>query len=490
MKNNASIAVQAYDTRLSEEAIRSANGAYDPFITSTVSRQSDTRPSTGSLSGAATPESTQLVYNIGASKILETGGQLDVNFDNNRLKTNSIFTNPNPQFSSNLQAQLTQPLLRNFRIDAYRQNVRVAKKNKEISDVQFHQLVVNTIANAKQLYNNLIGQIDNLSAQRKSLELAKKLLGENQIKVKVGTMAPLDVVAAESEVASREEGVILAEAAVGDAEDALKAAIFPQSDPDSWAFRIVPKDRPTADAMPINIASALQTALEKRSDIVAARMNIENADYAVGYTANQAKPRIDLIASYGLAGLGGTTLPVEPVPGEEPVPTAAFPRGFGGALGNVFSFDFPTWNLGVNFAFPLGNRTAKAANARARITKDQALADFRRLEISVTNEVRSAGRAVETNFKRVASTRAARVLAERRLDAEQKRFNAGMSTNFLVTQAQRDLSLAEVSEIQAISDYRNSVVNFERVQEAGGNGVTFVGSSVGTSSGSSTPSAR
>lgn len=478
MKNNVDIAVQSYDPRLSDEDIRSAQGAYDPLLTSTVNRQKRTAPSTGFLSGTSDKlEETDFAFNFGAEKLLQTGGLVELNFDNSRTRTNSTFTDINPLFASNLQARLTQPLLRNFRIDSFRQSVRVARKNREISEVQFRQIVVNTIANVKQLYYNLIAQIDNLGAQRKSLDLAKKLLRENEIKVRVGTMAPLDVVSAESEVASREEGVISAEAAVADAEDTLKSAIFPQTDSAMWAYRVVPKDRPSAEAMPIDIEAAIAAALQKRTDVQSARKSLERADYVIDFTGNQLRPGVNLIAGYGAQGVGGTVVPQEPVPGAPPTNTATVPSGYGGAVGDVFARDFPTWNVGVNFTFPLGNRQAKAANAQARITKDQSLASLRRLELQVASEVRSAGRAVETNFKRVQSTQAARVLAERRLDAEQKRFNAGMSTNFLVTQAQRDLSVAEGNEIAAIADYRNSLVNFDRVQEAGTNGVSFVGSS-------------
>jgi HAE1 family hydrophobic/amphiphilic exporter-1 len=144
--------------------------------------------------------------------------------------------------------------------------------------------------------------------------------------------------------------------------------------------------------------------------------------------------------------------------------------GFGSAFRDVFGLDFPTWRLGFNFSYPIFNRAADGAAARARITRDQNAANVRRLEMQITGEVRSAGRAVETNYKRVESTRAARVLQERRLDAETKKFAAGMSTNFLVTQSQRDLAIAAVAELRAIADYRKSLVNFERVQEAGTGG--------------------
>jgi outer membrane protein TolC len=193
---------------------------------------------------------------------------------------------------------------------------------------------------------------------------------------------------------------------------------------------------------------------------------------------NQELPQIDLVAAYGTTGVGGTQIEREGFGG--PI-IRTVPGGYGDALSDVFGRNYPTWSLGFNISYPIFNRQADAAAARAEVSREQSRANLRRLELQVTAEVRSAARAVDTNLKRVESTRAARVLQERRLDAEEKRFAAGMSTNFFVTQAQRDLALAQVLELRAIADYRNSLVNFERVQEAGG-GVSFAGSSTGGAS--------
>jgi outer membrane protein TolC len=244
----------------------------------------------------------------------------------------------------------------------------------------------------------------------------------------------------------------------------------------TWASRIVPTDRPTAEPFAVDTDAAVRNALENRTDLFAARKNVENADSAVALANNQELPQIDLVASYGTTGIGGTQIEREDGFGGAIIRTV--PGGYGDALGNVFGRDFPTWTFGFNISYPIFNRSADAAEARAALSREQSRATLRRLEMLVTAEVRSAARAVETNLKRVESTRAARVLQERRLDAEEKRFAAGMSTNFFVTQAQRDLSLAQVAELRAIADYRNSLVNFERVQEAGG-GVSFAVSSSG-----------
>jgi outer membrane protein TolC len=473
LENNADIAVERFNPQASAENVRAAQGAYDPFVSGSIGYTNATQPAQNIFSGGLAPESKTTAWSLAATQLLPTGGDLSLRFDNNRTSTTSLNPVFNPSFDSNLTISASQPLLRNLKIDSARQQLRVSKRNREISETNFRQSVLNTIAGVKQLYYDLIYSIDNLGAQRKSLELAKKFLDENQIKVRVGTMAPLDVVEAEAEVALREENVILAEAAVYNAEDAIKRSIAPKNDPVIWGQRIVPSDRPTAEPFTVDTDAAIKNALEKRMDILVARLSLENAETTLQFARSQFLPQVDAFVSYGAAGLGGTQL-------RDPVTRELLPQplvgGFGDALSALFGRDFPTWTVGVNFSVPIRNRQAAAGRAQAQISVEQANANLRRLELSVVQEVRNAARAVETNFKRTQTNRSSRILQERRLDAQEKRFAAGMSTNFLVTQAQRDLAFAEVAELQAIADYRKSLVEFERVQEGSG-GVSFGSSS-------------
>ena len=488
LENNVDIAVERFNPEASVLQIDELRGFYEPTLTSLVTQNSSARPGSNAFSGGQSINADTFNYNFGGFQNVPTGGDLRVDFTNRRTSTNSVFESFNPSFNSNFNLSYNQPFLRNFRTDARRTQIRVAKKNREISDVQFRQTVVNTVAGVKLSYYDLLYAIDNLEAQRKSLSLASKLLGENRIKVRVGTMAPLDVVAAESEQASREEAVIVAEAAVAEAEDTLKRTIFNTNDPATWETRIVPVDRPTAEPFHVDLEAAIRSALGKRTDMAAARKRLESAEYNVEYARNQLLPTANLVAAYGTTGIGGTLLEREGFGG--PI-IRTVPGGFSDAIGDVFGRNFPTWTLGFNVAYPIFNRQADAASARARISRDQDQATIRRLEMQITAEVRSAARAVETNYKRVESTRAARVLQERRLDAETKKFSAGMSTNFLVTQTQRDLAVAEVAELRAIADYRKSLVSFERVQEAGlgGGGGTVTVSTGAAPTGSSSSGA-
>ena len=478
LKNNADLAVERYRPELSKEDERAARGAYDVFMNARIDKNSRTDPARSAFAGGEKVDTDTWTWNFGGQQLLKTGGLVQVDFANNKTDTNNVFSSFNPTYGSSLNLALTQPLLRDRSIDSSRQQLKVTKNNREISDTDFRQTVVNTVAAVKKAYYDVIAAIDNLEAQKKSLALAQKLLEENRIKVRVGTLAPLDVVQAESEVAGREEGVINAETLLAAAEDNLKQAIFPKNDPDTWALRILPKDRPSAEQRQVDTEAAIRNALEKRTDVAAARKAIDTTDINVRFARSRTLPTLDLVAAYGTTGVGGTQLIRDGLGG--PV-IDTVPGGYGDAVGDVFGRDFPTWTLGVNVAYPLFNRTAKANQARARLTKEQAVASLNRLELQVVAEVRSAGRNVEANYKRVESTRTARILQERRLDAEEKKFAAGMSTNFLVTQAQRDLADARVAEIRAILDYRKSLIEFDRVQEAGFGGISLANVTTATS---------
>lgn len=465
LENNNDITVARYDPEISAQSVFSAQGYYDPYLFASLNHSSTDTKGTNAFSGGVAVNNKRDVWNFGLGIPIQTGANFSLAYNNNRQNTNNSFTTFNPVYNSSLSASLTQPLLKNFKLDSPRYQLKLAKKNREISDVQFRQTIVNAVATVKGYYYDLIYAFDNLDAARTNLELAKKLLGENEIRVKVGTMAPLDVVSAQSEVASREVDVITAENYLAQAQDNLKEAIFPQNDPAMWAIRITPIDRPSAEPVPVDTEAAVGNALQNRTDIVAARKGLERSDLSVRYYKSQLLPQLDLVASFGGAGAGGTQLVRDPPLGGPVVSTV--PGGYGDALGEVFGADYPTWTIGANLSYSIPNRSAKAQAASSRLSRDQALASFRRLEFQVAAEVRTAARGVESGFKTVASTKAARVLAEQRLDAEEKKFAAGMSTNFLVTQAQRDLAVARVNELAAISNYHKSLVNFQRVQEAG-----------------------
>jgi outer membrane protein TolC len=467
MANSVDIAIDKFNPLVSDEDVSELKGFYQPTLTASVLQDSRQIPARSFFQQQPFEDRDTLFYNLGLEHPLTSGGNLRLSFRNDRTTTNNVFDLYSPGYGSALDLSLSQPLLRDLKTDARRYQIRVAKKNREISDVQFHQTVVNTVAQVKDLYYDLLYAIDSLEAQRESLDLAVKLVVDNRNKVRVGTMAQIDVVSAESEQAAREELVIRGEAEIGNAEDALRRVIYADNGAATWASRIVPTDRPTADPLALNTAAAITKALANRTDIAAVRKRLENSEYAIDYTHNQRLPALDLVGSYGTSGVGGTFLVRDNSQGIGGPVVDEVSGNYGDAVSDVFKNEFPTWTVGLNFSVPLFNRQANAANARARLSRDQSLVALRRLEMQITAEVRAAARAVEANYKRVETTQATRLLETRRLDIENKKFDAGRSTNFLITQSQRDLSDANLNQLKAIADYRKSLVAWERVQEAG-----------------------
>ena len=239
----------------------------------------------------------------------------------------------------------------------------------------------------------------------------------------------------------------------------------------------------------VDVTAAVDRALKERTDLIAARKRLEITDYNVRYFKNQSLPGLDLRFDYNSTGLGGTQLIRDPNSPEFPPPVIGeFNRSWNDVLSNVFTNDFPTWRLALNVSYPIGFSNADASLARTRIEKSQDETTIRQLELNISTQVRDAGRQLVANSKRVDATRAARLLAERRLEAEEKKFAAGMSTSFEVFQAQRDLALSRSNELRAVLDYNQSQVDFETVQVAPtGGGANFnVGSALGGAVGAGT----
>lgn len=465
LEQNLSLQVQRLEPQLQDLGIAQTRTAWTPTLSSTITDTSATSPISNFFSGA----SNQLVndrfgLSVQANQALPWGANYNVTWNNNRSKSNSVFDSPNPSLSANLAATYTQPLLRNFKIDGTRQQLLIGKKNREMTDVQLRQAVLGTVRAVKNAYWDLAFAVENLKVQRQSLDIARESLRNNKSRVNIGTMAPIDIIEAEAEVARNEEAVIVAEAQITRAEDALRQLIFDPKVPDFWATRFELTDPPVFRAQEVDVDAAVKNALEKRTDLLNARKNLEATDINIRYFRNQILPDLNVQAGYGLTGQGGTAYTFSG--GFPPVPTSAVETGYGKTLSKMLSNDFHNWSLAFTVAYPIGQSNAEAALARARVSYSQSTLQLRNLELSVSTQVREVVRTLNTNRKRVDATRASRDLAQRKLEAEQKKFQAGMSTNFQVIQAQRDLAAARNAELQAVLDYNRSVVDFETVQEA------------------------
>jgi outer membrane protein TolC len=273
-------------------------------------------------------------------------------------------------------------------------------------------------------------------------------------------------VSAQAVVAANQEQLIIAETAVKLAEDRLRVLIFDPTVRTNWNIQIDAADSPPVGTSVIDVEAAVTRALAQRADLLRARKDIVNSEWNEKYANNQRLPDVRLNATYQASGLGGTqVLRSGGFPGTIQGPGLVTP--FGTVLGQLFAGDYPTWSAGVSVSYPIGESTDHANYARAKLERSQTAQRLKSAEARAIQQVRDAAWKIEMNAKRIETTRASRELAEQRLDAERKRFEVGMSTSFLVIQAQRDLAQATTSELSAVLAYDLSLVDFEALQEAG-----------------------
>ena len=487
LEQNLGIQIQRIDPQISDVGVSQAKSFWAPTLTSQLSRQSQAQASTSAFSGGATSiDNSTFAGGLGVNQTLPTGGFYNVNWNNSRFTTTSFFNNFSPQVASNVNAQFSQPLLKNFGIDQIRQQVQTSKKLRDLSDIQLGQVITQTSRAVRNAYWDLSYAIDNLKAQQESLKLAEQSLSDNRKRVEIGTLAPIDIVQAQAEVASNEERVILAEAQIKRAQDNLRTLILDPATADFWTTTFQPTDAAPFTELGIDTDAAVRTALDKRTDLRSAKNSIERSDVDIRFLKNQILPDVSAQATYISRGVGGTQLtPVDlqlaASTGIVPTRQIVSTRGFGNVLGDLFQNTYPDWTVGVNISYPLGTNTAQANLARAKLQYQQSQTQLKNLEMQVAAQVREAARQVQTNQKRVLSAKASRELQEKKLEAEEKKLAAGMSQSFFVFQAQRDLSLARTAEIQAIADYNKSIVDFETVQlvPLGGSGGSLTTASQG-----------
>jgi outer membrane protein len=475
LERNLDIAVERLNPQLQDFNLARLRAVYRPTVTSTISQRHQVQPPTSQLNGGLVVQNNQGVYNGGLSQSIPWGGaDFSMNWNNQRQETNNSFSNFNPSYNTNLTATYTQPLLRDFLIDGTRQQLRVTSINRDISDIQLRGTLSTTVANVRNSYWELLYAVQAVDVARGSLELADKLVEDNRARVEVGTMAPLDVVQAEAEAATRRQGLAQAEATMQTAEITLKRLIVSGTEDELWRAKITPIDRPEFRPEPLDIEDSVRKSLENRTDLAQARKTIESNDVTMRYLKNQTLPAIDLVANYTAQGVGGTQFIRQGLGGTV---SQVIPGGYNDALDRLFARDYPIWQLQLNVSYPIGASATEAQYARARVQRNQSAAQLRALELQVAAEVTNAALQVESSLKRYEAASVARELAQTRLQAEQSRFEVGLSTNFFVVQAQRDLATVQNSELRALLDYRRALVDYSRVQESPasrGGGITAI----------------
>jgi outer membrane protein len=469
LEKNLDIAVERLNPQAVDLQIAGLRNTYLPTVTSAIGQRDNTQLPRDQLQGGQRVSVATTTYNAGMTQNLPwLGSNVNISWNNNKQDSSSSFVTFNPTYTSGLTATFTQPLLRGLVIDQTRQQIAITQINREISEESLRATVTQTLANVRNAYWDLVFARSAVDVAQRALALADKLVEDNRARVEVGTLAPLDIVQAEAEAANRRQTLAVAEATLQTAELSLKRYLVSGTEDPMWRMELQPIDLPSLEPAPTDIEGAVRRSLERRTDLINARRNIQSSDISLRYFRNLTMPEVDFVASYGAQGIGGTSIQRAGL--GSTVITNTIPGGYGDALRLLTNRDYPNWNLQFNVSYNLFGSQADANYARARVQRNQSQARLRTLELQVATEVTNAALSVQSNLKRVEAAVAARELAEKRLEAEQSRFEVGMTVNFFVVQAQRDLRDAQNAELRALADYRKSLVIFERVQEAPGGG--------------------
>lgn len=381
---------------------------------------------------------------VDASTNLITGGNFDVNYSPARSSINQSVAGGflfNPSWTGGLAFTFTQPLLRNAGVAINKTFIKVAQNNAEVEQHVFRDRVMTVVSTVEQTYWELVFANENLKVAQAALKAAEELLATNRAKAKAGVMSIVDVLQAEAAMASRVEQVLVAEKAIHDQEDQLRRLLNPGEEELRQDVRLIPADSPMTLLEPISLQEAIDTAIEQRPEITQAKKNIESGELNKQFARNQLLPTLSFQGTMGLAGLGGDY-------------SESFTRNFSG--------DFYNYGAGLVLSYPLGNRAAIQSYSKRQLEAKNAEITLANVRQQIIVGIREAVRRVQTDFKRIETTRSARIMAEKQLQAEQERLKVGLSTTRFVLDFQRDLATAQGNELRAIVDYNKSLSNLAR----------------------------
>ncbi len=398
----------------------------------------------GTLSDIQTFDQRNSSVTVDATQNLITGGNVDLNYSpartnvNQNVATGFLF---NPAYTGGLALTLTQPLLRNAGIDVSKTFIKVAQNNADVEQHVFRDRVLTVLATVEQTYWELVFANDNLKVAQAALKAAEELLATNRAKTKAGVMSIVDVLQAEAAVASRVEQVLVVEKSIRDQEDQLRRLLNPGEEDLRQDVRLTPTDAPVVVLEPLSLQEAIDTAIEQRPEIVQAKKNLESGELNKQFARNQLLPTLSLQGTVGMAGLG---------------------KDYGDSVSKNLGGDFYNYGAGLVLSYPLGNRSAVSTYNKRQLEFKNAEASLMSVRQQIIVGVREAVRRVQTDFKRIETTRSARIMAEKQLQAEQERLKVGLSTTRFVLDFQRDLATAQGNELRATVDYNKSLSNLAR----------------------------
>lgn len=493
LKNSNDIDQSRIDVQIAEFNLRAARGIYDPLLSSENYFERATTPTSSTLGGAGASGAVTQQDATGSARLGGfspwAGGQYQLDFSSTRLTTTNQNVRLNPQFPSALTLTYTQPLWRGLRFDNNRRQIEIAKKNLSLTDAQFRQRAIDMITQVEQSYWDLAFALRNLQVQIDAVKQARIQVESNQRLVEKGVLAPIDIVAATTQVTTFEQNVYTAQQDVTQAENTLKTLILPDRTEMTWSRAITPVTPVNLEAPRVPLEQAVRAALQNRQDLAQLKTSASINEVNVRYYRDLTKPQVDLVGTYTTAGLAGTlvqpttstttsttsllTARVNELSAIEGLPplqittttSSVAPNLVGGytqSLRNLIDQNYPTARVGVRISLPLRNRTAEANLGGALAQGNRITDQLKQAEQLIEADVRNSLQAVRSAEARLSSAAATRSSAEQQYASEQRQFRAGTTTVFLVLQRQTDLLAARARELQAQTDLNKAIAQLQR----------------------------
>lgn len=497
LENNKDIEVARHNVKLAEFDLTGARGAYDPRLLSSSYYERIVTPISSFLSGGSNGSVTQADYTATArleGLAPKFGGNYHLDFSSIRLTTNNQFTGLTPQYPTALTFSYTQPLMRGLRFDNSRRQIEIGKKNLSLTDAQFRQRAIETITSVQRAYWDLVFALRNLQVQKDAVRDSQAQLEHNKRLVSEGALAPIDIVAAEAQVADYEQSLFSSLEEVSRAENNLKNLIAENRQAEIWDLSLVPTDSVDLSPPNVSLPEALKSAMENRPELQQSNLAREINQIDQRYFREQTKPAIDLVGSYGVVGLAGSvnTTAINPfsstaqirdqvnvlsqlagIPPLPDPPPQTFPSdligGYSQSVRNLFGNQFNNFRVGVQINLPLRNRTAQAQLGRSLVEGQRIATQREQLEQSIQVDVRNALQVVRSGEARLRAAIIARQASEQQYSSEQRKLDAGQSTVFLVLERQTTLTAARGNELRAQTDLNKAIAELQR---ATGNALT------------------
>lgn len=468
LENNTSLKIQRLNPIAARAGVRQARAIFDPRAFANLTRDRATQPATTVLFAGGSPVAfnQNFTLNAGIRKTLLTGGQVSVQFSNNRRVTNPSLANPLvPLYTTSLSLNLVQPLLQNF---GWRYSLLLVDAAVAQEEAAYHQYVAginNLVAQVERAYWGLVLAHENVRVQEQGLALAREVLRQNEGKYRVGALPQTAVLEAQAEVANREAQLIRARNAVVVARDQLRALVNAKGSEEAPLLMLDTVEQPAVEAYPIDLERSLATAVEQRPELAAARLALRSRALQRKVAENQLLPQVNLVGGIGVNGLAGTDRKVTFGNPPQVIPVnPSFVGGYGDALGLLPDGRFYNYAIGATVEIPLTNAQAKANYAQANIAFSQSHLSLQQLQEAVTLEVKTAISNLESDLKAIEATRAARALAEENVRSQRARYEVGLATTKDLLDYTTRLTQAQAAEAEALARYNIDLAELRRVE--------------------------